>query len=59
MTINPDLNTILNQLKTNEIAHHRLRVVHLSQSILNSPNDRSQQQLLKLSLERLETLLIA
>lgn len=58
MKINPDLDFILNQLKTKEINHHRQRVACLLQSIAAVPNDFSKRQQLRLSLERLETLLI-
>jgi hypothetical protein len=59
MKINPELKAILNQLKKDEIKLHRLKVAQLSQTILKCPNDRLQQKLLKLSLLRLESLLMA
>ncbi|MEL0457119.1 hypothetical protein WJN01_12845 [Flavobacteriaceae bacterium SZ-1-7] len=58
--INPtNLSELVHSLKEKEIIYHRMKIAHLSKSIMEHPEEKSLSIFLKQSLERLEILLTA
>ncbi len=59
MKTNKKIKKIIRSLKENEISKQRIKVIQLTKSLIENPDDKNYAICLKQTLQRLETLLIA
>ena len=55
----PNLNEVLADLKIQEVKYYRTKVISLSQTVIQNPNNRFQHEELNSSLNQLERMLTA